>query len=201
MKLIGYFDFLCPYCYLGTTYAKKMQQEVPCDIEWHPISLHPNLPAEGKSVLDGLSHVTNLKERTERLRALGEKVSLPVVENDWLPNTQKALEALEFARDFGKADFFMFTVFNASFGAGINISQEENILKLAAAVGLDSEGLQEAWLNQKYHERMATYIKEAQAVQLDVVPTLVKEGKKVLEATTTMDFTEYRNLFLKIGSI
>lgn len=197
-KLIGYFDFVCPYCYLGTAYAEKMQREISCEIEWIPINIHPELPAEGQDIMEALPHVTDMGERIGRLRKLGETIDLPFVENRWIPNTQKVLEAMEFARDCGKADIFMKTVFNGYFGAGLNIADENVIVMLAEAVGLDGKELRKAWNEERYETRMNGYIQEAQKIELDVVPTLVLDGKKVLEATSTMTFEEYQGKYRAI---
>lgn len=197
-KLIGYFDFLCPYCYLGTNYARRMQSEIPCEIEWHPINIHPEMPPGGEAMEKALSHVKDPVARIQKLRALAEKIDLPVVDSRWVPNTQKALEAMEFARDHHKEHIFMPSVFNAYFGAGLDIGKEEVLISLIEAVGLNGEELKKAWQEKKYEGRMNQYIEEATKIQLDVVPTLVKDGVKVLEATTTMDFAEYQDKFKKI---
>ena len=105
-KMTGYFDFVCPYCYLGTAYAEKMQREIPCEINWTPVNIHPDLPPEGQDVFTALPHVTDMSERLSRLRKLGATIDLPFIENCWVPNTQKALEAMEYARDQGKENIF-----------------------------------------------------------------------------------------------
>ena len=197
-KLIGYFDFVCPYCYLGTNYAHRMQMEIPCEIEWHPINIHPEYPPEGAAMETALPHVKDPVERIQKLRALAQKIDLPVVDSRWVPNTQKALEAMEFARDHQKEHIFMPSVFNAYFGAGLDIGKEDVLISLIEAVGLSGEELKKVWSEKRYKERMDQYIAEAQKIQLDVVPTLVKDGAKVLEATTTMDFVEYRDKFRMI---
>ena len=45
---------------------------------------------------------------------------------------------------------------------------------------------------------MNGYIKDAQQIELDVVPTLVLNGKKVLEASQTMTFEEYQGKYREI---
>ena len=141
-KMTGYFDFVCPYCYLGTAYAEKMQREISCEIDWIPVNIHPDLPQQGQDIFTALPHVTDLGERIGRLRELGATIDLPFIENCWVPNTQKALEAMEYARDQGKGNLFMKTVFNAYFGAGLNIADERVVVLLAEAVRLHGKELQ-----------------------------------------------------------
>ena len=197
-KIIGYFDFLCPYCYLGTNYAHLMQQEIPRVIEWHPIEIHPDLPIEGQPLEVALPHVKDPVERVKKLRELAEKINLPVIDDRWFPNTKKALLAMEFARDHGKEAAFMPAVFNAYFGSGLDIGNEEVILALAEAVGLDGEKLKKAWNEGTYLERLRQNEKESLMAEVEVVPTLVLDGKKVLAATTTMTFAEYAEKFRQI---
>ena len=197
-KMTGYFDFVCPYCYLGTAYAEKMQREIPCEINWTPVNIHPDLPPEGQDVFTALPHVTDMSERLSRLRKLGATIDLPFIENCWVPNTQKALEAMEYARDQGKENIFMKSVFNAYFGSGLNIADEKVVVLLAEAVGLDGSELKKAWQEKRYEARMNGYIQDAQKIEHDVVPTLVLDGKKVLEASQTMTFEEYQEKYREI---
>lgn len=90
-------------------------------------------------------------------------------------------------------------VFNAYFGSGLDIGNEEVILSLAEAVGLDGEKLKKAWNEGTYIERLRQNEKESLVAEVEVVPTLVLDGKKVLEATTTMTFAEYAEKFRQIS--
>jgi Predicted dithiol-disulfide isomerase involved in polyketide biosynthesis len=197
-KLIGYFDFQCPYCYLGINYARKMASEFDFEIEWRPINIHPEIPETGKSIEEVLPHVADLSLRIQNLRNLAESVELPVVDCRWIPSTQKALEAMEYARDCQKEHIFMSAVFNAYFGAGLDIGKDENLIQLIEAIGLSGEELQKVWHEKRYEKRMNHYIDDARSIELDVVPTLAKEKSKVLEATTTMTFQEYQEKFRRI---
>lgn len=196
-KLVGYFDFQCPYCYLGTHYARLMQQEIPCVIEWRPINIHPEIPAEGMDIAVAYPDF-NLVERIHNLRILGGKVELPVVDFRWLSSTQKALEAFEYSKKFQKENFMMYTLFNAYWGAGVDIGEEAKLLSLVEAIGIDTVELPQIWAEGQYKQKFDEYYKEAEASKLDVVPTLYKDGVKVLEATKTMEFAEYQSKFREI---
>ncbi len=197
-KLTGYFDFLCPYCYLGTHYAQLMQQQIDRLIEWLPIEIHADFPPEGLALQEALPHVTDQADRLRKLRTLAGAVNLPIFASNWVPNTKKALQSMEFAREHGKAGLFMPTVFNAYFGAGLDIGKEEVLLALADACGLERDNLQKALQENRYQERVSRNEKDSLDAGVDVVPTLVRKGVKVLEATTTMTFTEYEALFRNI---
>ena len=197
-KLVGYFDFLCPYCYLGTNYAHLMQQEIHREIEWRPIEIHPELPPEGLSLTEALPHVKDPLARLANLRDMAGAINLPVFAGHWVPNTKKALLSMEFARAHGKAEAFMPAVFNAYFGAGLDIGKEDIVVALAEAVGLDGKALKKAWQDGTFQERLSQNEKESLKAGVEVVPTLVLDGKNVLEATTTMTFPVYAEKFRQI---
>ena len=58
--------------------------------------------------------------------------------------------------------------------------------------------LKKAWAEGTYTERLSQNEKESLVAEVEVVPTLVLDGKKVLEATTTMTFAEYAEKFRQI---
>ena len=42
-----YFDFVCPFCYLGRSFWMRMQEERPVESTWVPWEIHPEYPPEG----------------------------------------------------------------------------------------------------------------------------------------------------------
>ena len=44
---IVYFDFICPFCYLGAYRLGRLQALWSFDIEWRGIQIHPETPPAG----------------------------------------------------------------------------------------------------------------------------------------------------------
>ena len=48
MKVTVYYDYICPFCYLGSKRILELSKEFDLDMEWVGIEIHPEFPPEGK---------------------------------------------------------------------------------------------------------------------------------------------------------
>lgn len=71
-----------------------------------------------------------------QLKQYGEKYDLPFNDITMIPNTNKALQVGEYAKTVGKGHEFSKAMYKAVFVDDINISLEEEIIRIAESVGL-----------------------------------------------------------------
>ncbi len=193
LKVKVYFDLICPYCYLGRGFWMKMQAEYPVETKWTPWEIHPEAQPGGEP------------QRPERLASM--RANLPKLSggirafsaepNPVASNSHNALLALEFARANGKADDYIERVYRAYFVEGVNISGIDEVVRLGAEVGLDTEKLRASVASREYEAVLTKNDQDAEAMELEVVPSFVQGGKLVLQGSTTMNFEEFREKYLK----
>ena len=94
-----YFDFVCPFCYLGRGFWMRMQEERPVESTWVPWEIHPEYPPEGGPEKSDARARADLN----RYRALGGDICRFEL-GHFSSNTRNALMGLEFARAAGRAD-------------------------------------------------------------------------------------------------
>lgn len=86
-------DYLCPWCYLGTS-RDHLFTEAGFEIVHLPYELHPHIGEDGRRIRpDGRLSVT-----FERVRAACEEVGLPFRSPTRMPNTHRALLTAEAVR-------------------------------------------------------------------------------------------------------
>ena len=93
-----------------------------------------------------------------------------------MSNSRKAMEAGEFAKEYGKFDLYHEAVFRAFFTDCRDIGKQEVILDLGKDVGLDVAALRAALEDGKYIPRLQEATKKAKANGFSAAPTFVIDG-------------------------
>nr|WP_320147214.1 DsbA family protein [uncultured Anaeromusa sp.] len=168
------FDFACPYCYLLWGYVRELRRTAPVQVEWLPWEINPEMESEGRALQPGTPGVSQPDQ-------LGASLGLVPSARTIVANTHQALAVLEFAKDAGKGDAWLDTLFPAYFAAGKDISQLPVLLPLAQKIGLDSLLLAEALQAGRYDQRLLDNEVYCQEHQIEWVPTVLWGQEKLLE--------------------
>ncbi len=104
---------------------------------------------------------------------MAHAAGMTMVHPDYIPNSRRALEATEYARDQGKDQEFHHIVFQQYFAQGQDIHDWQVLRAAASEVGLDGEAMEQAVERGDYHERLNQEIAVAQAIGVTAVPTYV----------------------------
>ena len=179
-----YGHYGCPHTYIAQGRLDLLASEAPVTVTWRPLP-----PAEAAAGVDvGWQVATEpgvpLAETLQGLRrdaaALGLTLSLPATP----PDPRTALQAAEFARDCGPAEFARLhrALFRAVFVDGRDIERREVIVDLAVGVGLDAEGLSAALDDGRYEQTLRDVEAEAARYQIDATPTILLGRFKLVGA-------------------
>jgi predicted DsbA family dithiol-disulfide isomerase len=104
-----------------------------------------------------------------------------------LSNSRLALEAAEFARDYGKYDIFHHAVFKAYFTNLEDIGDHNVLHRIARTCGIDPTKLQTALDEKRYSRHITNGSKLAQEAQVTAIPTFVIEGKQSITGAVHED--------------
>ena len=144
-------------------------------MDWKPFLLRPDTPPEGWRLSPQLR--ARLAGANERLKQMAQAAGLEMVQPEVIPNSRRALEATEYAREQGKQEDFHRVVFRRFYGEGQNINDWKVLRAAASEVGLDPEAMERETERGKYHETVQAQIEEAQALGVTGVPTYVLDDK------------------------
>jgi predicted DsbA family dithiol-disulfide isomerase len=143
-KLIEvFYDYNCPWCYLGTANTDRLRREREIAFRWTLFPLHPQGPVEGMDLADlyrGRSE--QLEASKGRLRDAAAASGLPLARRNRISNSRRAQELEKWAAALGKGDEYRRQTFHAYFAEGKDIAQLPVLEEIAAAVGLHPE---EVW--------------------------------------------------------
>jgi predicted DsbA family dithiol-disulfide isomerase len=148
-------------------------------VEWRAYLLRPDTPDEG------MPHpipYTIRQQRGAAMRAMMAEAGLTYVENDWVSNSRKALEAAEYARDQGVFDAFHRAVFHAYFSEGWDIGKLEVLEDVAREVGLDPTAVADAVTSGRYTDRVDEDLALAQHIGLRGVPAFIIGNRAIVGA-------------------
>ena len=97
-----------------------------------------------------------------------------------IPNSRKALEVSELARDAGLHDAVHDRLMHAYWSEGRDIGDEEVLLELVSEAGLDRSDAKVALADRRYAHRVDESTREAQMHGIHAIPAFVLGGRLLL---------------------
>jgi len=130
-------DLVCPYCYVALAPLERLRDEGRIELRLRPFEVHPRLPREGvalssfgRAAVDGAFR---------EIGWIASEVGRAIVKPERVPNSRRALEAVEMARsvkgDDGALELAR-RAFAAYFAEGKDIGYEAVLRAIASAVGI-----------------------------------------------------------------
>ncbi len=155
--------------------VERLEREHDVQVEWKPFFLHPETPPEGFVLPPVLK--ARFASANGRLDQMAHAAGMTMVHPDFIPNSRRALEATEYARDKGKHREFHHVVFQKYYGEGQDINRWDVLRAAAGEAGLEGEDMQRAVDSGEYHDLLDQEITEAQEIGVNAVPTYVLDDK------------------------
>jgi predicted DsbA family dithiol-disulfide isomerase len=169
MKVAVYYDYICPFCYIGTRRLGALAKEFDMDFEWKGLEIHPEIPPQGIRRAKTL----RLKQTLQNLSEMGEEDDVQIKLPEIVANSRLALEASEFAKTKGKFAEFHTGVFQAYFQCGENIGSSNTILKIGGNSGLETGELEECLNERTLLKKIEENSQEAEKNLVLGVPTFL----------------------------
>ena len=111
-----------------------------------------------------------VREATRRaIEAAGWTYGAP----DFIPNSRKALEVTELARERGLHEPVHTRLMHAYWAEGKDIGDEETLLDLVSEAGLDREEARAALAEARYAERVTASTRTANSYGINAIPAFV----------------------------
>jgi predicted DsbA family dithiol-disulfide isomerase len=148
---------------------------------WLPFDLHPEYPLQGIPLTElhrryGLG-VDEHDPNRERFAAAGLTYNRP----ELVPNTRLALRLAELARDHGLHQPFHHRLMDAYWSEATDIGDSSELRRLAAEIGLDSEGVEHA-INDPiaYLDRVEGSTHHAHSLGINAVPAFLLDRRLIV---------------------
>jgi predicted DsbA family dithiol-disulfide isomerase len=142
MQALLWRDYLCPWCYLARDRTQVMQD---LGLEVLPMSyeLHPEVPAEGRSIRPG----GRLDRLLDQISAECETVGLPMRKPSRSPNTRRSLEIAEILRTHVPEAFAAYDdqCYRAHWVDGDDLGDPDRLRVFVTEAGADPDAVHELW--------------------------------------------------------
>ena len=168
MNITFYYDYICPFCYIGSKRLQKLSDEFNIEIDWKGIEIHPEHSSKGK--------VRKKTPRTQQLAETLQEIASDDGTEIYLPgfvtNTRLCLEAAEFAKTEGKFLEFHNTAYDYFFNLKENIGNPDTVLTIGEKAGLERTVLEESLRSRSMKEKIEQNKKSADENMVMGVPTI-----------------------------
>ncbi len=153
-------DVVCPWCIVGYKQVEKALADTGTEAEiwWHPFELNPHMAPEGEDTAEHIARKYGStpeqgKANRQRLKDVGESVGFPFSYGDGMRiyNTFKAHKLLAIAANERGPEAqtkLKLSLFKAYFQDGKDVSDEEVLLDVAEANGMD-RAVAKQWIDDE----------------------------------------------------
>lgn len=183
-------DIACPWCYIGKRRLEAgieafgRDRDTDVEITYHSFELSPDTPEDFEgSEVDFLARHKNLpvdqvEQMLEQVSGIAESVGLHYdFESLQHTRTLTAHEALHHARRHGRQLELMEALFAAYFEQGRHLGRIDELVEIAASVGLDAGELRQALTSGEHTEAVRADLAQARQLGISGVPFFVFNNK------------------------
>ena len=182
-------DFECPYSYLQTVVLCKLKDKYQDKIEivWRAFELSP---VEGQ-IPPSPAYLQNVDmARSEPIVA---QESLTLLTPQFLTYTWLAQESVCFANTQGLSLTLASALFKAFFQQGLDISDEETVMRIASQIGIDQQQLRAALDDGSLTKHVMDDEQEFRTYGFQGLPAMLI-GEKDFSPKSFMPITGYKNM-------
>jgi len=180
-------DVVCPWCYIGKRRLERAVDELShkynFDITYHPFELNPHMPESGNDQKQYLATKFGSAERYDQITkhvtevATVEGLAFNFEKQKVSPNTRNAHRIIELARKEDKQLKMKEAFMKAYFTDGVDLSKKENLVYVAANVGLKKEGVEQLLATDEGLAEVELAEKEMQKLGITGVPFYIINNK------------------------
>lgn len=173
-----YFDYICPFCYVGNARLLRIARRYPVAIQYRFVEIHPDNPPQGRPLSELGYPPEQWRRMMANLDAMVSQEGLPMAERTFTTNSHKALLLAHTTLEERPTVFpaLHSALFYAYFVDGRNIGEEAQLHELAQRYGIE-DLLEPAWHGARHRQRLLEHAKAAQRIGLTGVPTMVIAGQ------------------------
>ena len=191
-------DYVCPWCYLGDNRVKKLKRNYDITVRLVHFPLHPETPAEGRTLLDLFGGgPENIEAKNTRMKSLMEAEGLPYSERSHTYNSRLAQEIGTWAETQPGGNAIHDKFFEAYFVDRRNIGDVEVIVDVVKSVGLDEREARAVLAERRFEAAVDADWEKSRSYGVTGVPTFVSNGQGLVGA---QPYETLQQLMAKIGA-
>ena len=186
MRIDIYSDTVCPWCFVGKRRFELALEQRPLyepQVTWRPFELNPDLPWEGVERAEYLAakigDASRIAAMQDNLMRHGEAIGLQfrfdLIRR--VPNTRRSHLLIAHAGRRGLQSQLKGRLMQAYFQEGADIGDVEELVRLAAQVGLPERESRSALVLREGQDGVVAAERHATVLGITGVPTFVFNGQ------------------------
>lgn len=187
-------DVMCPWCVIGYSGLSKaleaLTDKLDADIHWQPFELNPDMGAEGQNLREHLqqkygSSDEESKANRERITQMGAQLGFTFNFKDEsrIVNTFNAHQLLHWVGETQpgpKQSELKLALFTAHFTDGRDVSKVDELVTIAASVGLDADEARTVLTEQRFAADVRANEQQWQEAGIHSVPAVILNQQYLL---------------------
>lgn len=201
ISLLVVSDYICPWCYIGLKRVEQLAGDFVVELETCAYELRPGIPPEGIA-RDKLPSRTYPPGYLDNLRETARDAGIEMKRPPFVPNTLKAHEATEFAKEHGLLHAAHNALFRAYFEEERDIGDTAVIVEIGESIGLPGPALREALEDGRYAEEVRRQLAWARAAGVTGVPTAVfssATNERRFAVVGAQEYAVYRDVATRVS--
>jgi predicted DsbA family dithiol-disulfide isomerase len=159
----------------------RLKEAFEIEVRWLAFPLHPEVPEEGLTLEQLFAgRDVDIPAVLQRLKGVAASLSLPLAARTMTYNSRSAQELAKWAESQGKGDEFHHAVFRAYFADAKNIARVDELVGLAASMGLPADEARHVILARSFREAVDADWARSHALGIAAVPTFIIEGRRIV---------------------
>ncbi|MGR7814357.1 DsbA family oxidoreductase [Lacinutrix undariae] len=183
-------DFQCPYCYIAKGTIDGLKKEYDIEINFRGYEIHSDIPENG---IPSKDYFPNAKQKNVQLQEFGRQFGYEFADITAMPNSNKALQVAEYAKEVNKSDAFNTLMYEAFFFKDINISLVPEIKKMALTVGISEAAIDQVFETNKYKKILEANKMFCIDNNISSVPTFIINNKIIVVGAQSAE--NFRKVF------
>ncbi|MDF2513900.1 MAG: putative dithiol-disulfide isomerase involved in polyketide biosynthesis [Herbinix sp.] len=199
MKVEIWFDFVCPFCYLGDTKFEKalaeFEHKAEVELVFRSFRLNmANEDTKGKDIHQVVAEKYHIsyeqsKANNERIAEAGREVGLNYnFDAMKLNDTEFAHQIMQYAKRFQKDHALIKRYFKAYFEEGMDIGSQEALLQIAGELGLDISELNRELASGVLKTEIQKDEAAARKYGIDTIPHFIIDGKYAVTGAQNVEY-------------
>jgi 2-hydroxychromene-2-carboxylate isomerase len=183
MRIPLFFDYTCPWAYIGSARAEAYFADQDVEIDFRPIYLKQvKEPMVGPEPVGEQSYGPRKASYYARLRSnWAQCCGVEIGDAEKLIRTDTALllKGALVAQSEGRFREYHYPAYRARWVDGDDVSQAPVVHRLLAQAGLDADACLEKAQSAQYEQRLRAVTEQAMALGVFGVPTIVVAGRVI----------------------
>ena len=162
---------------------ERLRQNYHVDLRWVHFPLHPETPREGQTLEQLFAgRDIDIAGTQVRMKELMAAEGLPYGERTMTYNSRMAQELAAWAAKKASGEAIHDALFRAYFVDNINLAGVDNLLEIAAAIGLDEVACREALTTRRFRSAVSADWERSRQAGVTGVPTFIAGAREVVGA-------------------